>query len=898
MSQFSSKEVRVPEPTGAVPVDPSLGGTASAKLDSLVVPEKSNAELRQEMEECRKEGEKWGKVDQVLGWGESGVQVLYDTMQYCAVCVPIYNGAFAAANMASRPIASLLCRYWLAVESGTFVKTLQSAAKNLGSHFLSENPPTFDEAINKVVEDGNEARLQSAQIAAGAMVASGVASKVVSYLGGQMALTSAGSGMVGAGAGASASLTSSLSSMGERYIDAVYEFSEQFGNLPNDEDKKLLWNQFARTRGLDLKEMLSDAAWSTLEGAVAGHVGGRLGAGGVRGLLKPISELGDSAADFSIGLAAVLSRAKLSGQELSAEEFRDSLKNCLTSAIQGRFSHELTKQRTAGLNHKLDLGPIVTKGDLERLIKKGIIQHPTEILDERTKLPTRAVINSKTALSKISQDIPGEKVFVGLDFNNMGPANKKIAGELFAPENPKGYGHMSEEVNKLLASIKKAAKKTLGSDAVLVRMGGDELGIIIGHDSKNPRETLEKVASFVNAVEDYRDSIFKMSDPRVKAAELLSLVRREMRKVFQEVKTEMQDDFGHDGYFRILEQKLAKEGYSQDEIAAIKESSKNSNNSRLSSGDLVLAIARRRIEKRGINVDERPVSIMGLSVGAVKVGRDLDPQTMYRAIAETDRQIHDAKEGKGTLTSIGSIPDSIVLRASDEEAILGTEKVEKLYSDALNELKSAEYEVSSVKNKFIKACCTDPSSSGNLRYGLVSPFRAKDVFSLSEPKKMLFIEPDITAFGAINNQLGSTRADELFRKFANIAKEHFDTEVRIRDSGGGLIIVVNNRAKFDDLNSTIEAMRHQMNELLAKELGREAKGNYRVFAEYELRRSLAAALEDSSESERGYGTVQIRMSEVEVRPHDTVGKVLGEVKKGFKIVKPTDLTGSPEFNGN
>ena len=581
-------------------------------------------------------------------------------------------------------------------------------------------------------------------------------------------------------------------------------------------------------------------------GSLVGVNGSILRSGVSSSLLKGVIALGES----TITLGSDVTAAKLmTSGDLSLDTWINIGLGNVTGYVTGRASRDQVEQRRTLTEKK---------------------PNPVDVKDSRTQLATKAVISSEEWCKQINETIPGDKVVVSMDFKNMGALNSN---------------ELSGVANDLLAHVPVAAEGTLPKGSVVVRTGGDELVLIMPHDSNNPEVTTKAIEGFNAAIAEKRDSLMaKAAQHKVEKTHQFVASRDALRSLLKDVPEGQH--LSTEEFKQRIDGKLSEYGKSYDEI------------SKLTVDQKLDAIA----QFAYLNGTCAPESVMGLSAGSVHIG-DVSPTDLYKTIAQGDKLVHDAKGTASQEAKIVEFDQSIQLRASEQAEVDGNQKLSRDHAEIVSNIDAKLKEnffadISPEISELSRISGGDPTSPGNLRQNLVTTFKTSEVFGLKSAATRQAIAFDINGFGAINNNMGTTRGDEVYNAMANIARKHFGEETTMIRRNGGELVVFNGDKPLSD--AQLDSLSLEMNEAIASQMNHPAKDA--CVAEFQIRQALNRITGGKSESDSSLGKITLTTSDVRLTPNETVGDLFSRLNQGGKkryslplnetSSKPTPFSGS------
>lgn len=392
---------------------------------------------------------------------------------------------------------------------------------------------------------------------------------------------------------------------------------------------------------------------------------------------------------------------------------------------------------------------------------------PAESRDTLTGLRGKAALYSHEALQELNARVAGSKVFIFIDFNNMGVANK--------------FG-LTSQVDEVLRSIKSAAADAFPTVPFeLFRVGGDEFVLVVSEEGSSVEDSVQR---FRERVQTLRDRAFCEQSGPVEAAESFARVRSRARNLFADYLREIgeQETFSLRGFRQwIVEQMEA--GFLPD---------------RRSTGRMAVELAIRKLEQE----DFHAPGVMSFSCAAAHVGTQLTPEKSTKALGVCDKLIHAQKEGRldpfrVAIASEAQL-DEVAVRAAtgrviedvqhaSRRFIASQERLERLREEAVHGMSNLTRARAEVALRV--AAGLDPSVSENvLRYSIVKDMKISDFMVPGSQGWVSALMIDVNHFGVINNQLGYDRGDDLIGKIAHCVRDVLPASLIVRKDGGRLVV--------------------------------------------------------------------------------------------------------------
>jgi len=448
-------------------------------------------------------------------------------------------------------------------------------------------------------------------------------------------------------------------------------------------------------------------------------------------------------------------------------------------------------------------------------------QNPIDVKDRLTQFRGKSAFNSHEAMAKLNETISGEKLLFGFDVRGVGEANRVGLGK--------------EAVDTFFSHLGTIAKESLGSlNHEVIRLGGDEFAIVL---QDRGDESIAAVKRFNASAMQLRDKLLVIDDPRVQDAELRLAIRGKMRALFSENYT--LEVTSREDYIEklLLTVPLAHQAELREKAATP--------DGHIDSGKLTLMIATQGldIEKETEACDRRVLDFVG---AIVKIGMNPDSEFMSEALATIDKITHNLKERpQSSADELHELDPQVHIRAATRRSIQAVDEVSKEFEASLQDLsKKQSFSGLDGIHAIIKQNnmnATDPEigyENKVLRLGLVHDFTIGQILPVSFPCHYDCFEVRLEPFGPLNNQLGSDRADDIYRAMAREIREMYPDAVLIRRNGGNLVVLTPQAEDFRNLQDFEQKINNVMT---------SASGNryQRAVAEHEQRQALRGYFEAS-----------------------------------------------------
>jgi GGDEF domain-containing protein len=422
--------------------------------------------------------------------------------------------------------------------------------------------------------------------------------------------------------------------------------------------------------------------------------------------------------------------------------------------------------------------------DPDRLLHLALPKLPLESSIERkdplTNLYTGAVLNTSSGVQLLEKLVPGEKLLVFFDFNNMGAANR--------------YGQQ-ERVDQTLRSLKEAANQVFGAADIkhtLVRLGGDEFALVI----ENSQNSSKALKAFSNKLSEQSRGLFSPrnktrtnprgsryyepdpADAKLIQAEEYAFLRNTVRAL----RTQFTRDY-------------AGRPFSRSEYAAWLGTElqrlKVPRDANMDCGESALRLAQRyAAEGQG----RSPIMSISFSPGVI-IPAQAQPEIWRAALRTAQHLVHAVKESNRTnFSTPRSIDWGLVEREAEKESLERAEITESEYNLRVTRLSDNPLKSQSLNAleavRLNKSSALDPAiDDDTLRYDLIRSKGVGSVLGLTSDTKLNLLKIDVCHFGAINNQLGYARADQLMAFISGKVRDFFPPGLVIRLNGGSVAYV-------------------------------------------------------------------------------------------------------------
>ncbi len=419
--------------------------------------------------------------------------------------------------------------------------------------------------------------------------------------------------------------------------------------------------------------------------------------------------------------------------------------------------------------------------DIKILTQKHVIERRRalcEIKDGSTGFRNKAMILSSYGLSKINRKILGSKIFIFLDFDNMGPPNDyKLGGKV-------------DQFIRYFAQLSREVFSDIPNE--FLRLGsGDEFGIFLPN---NP-EAIAKYEEFFKQLEIKRKELFnseRLGENYDKTVEKATFVKgmSSLRKEYKTLCLKGNKKFTIDGYTEHLR----------------KEGTTIPNNIISFSLDVQMGLLERNLaEKLIANGDFAKRTILTNTHAAVKIDGDLTPKNIENAMNTGVDEVHILK------ASQQESPDEILYLNDDnkkdseiryeqhkcEEQIKFFESLKNEYLTTKDKTRRKE-----IKKEIYHLQFIDPAIPELLKLNLVKNELCGKLLDISEESAFTCLTIDIISFGAINNnhENGYKLGDSIVQEISEIVSNEIIPEEIFRLGGGCLKMITQHPLTPEKIN--------------------------------------------------------------------------------------------------
>ncbi len=474
--------------------------------------------------------------------------------------------------------------------------------------------------------------------------------------------------------------------------------------------------------------------------------------------------------------------------------------------------------------------------DLQKLaLDFNIAPLPLQVRDTLTGFRAKAALLSEDSLQELNVRLGPKMLVHFLDFDNMGPPNK--------------FG-MKAEVNAVLTAMPQLARISFRDiPHEVFRVGGDEFAVLI---QDRGEESVQALANFADGIRSVRQRYFLSDDPRYQMARVYSVLRsfgREWLAGYKLLTEQARQPFSLLAFADYVANRCgdyflySKSGYLRPE-------------QRLA----YLAQNIHKIENRALRArvvgDE--IKVMGITSATVRSAEPLTVSKLLLSLAMAEMVIHFNKEHPGNIFDRAlDLDDSrqlnaqhrsfhhkvkyLRLRDADMKQAALAAETEAAYKRVRAEI-AGDSPAGQLRESFqqlLKLSGSDSSSNRVLRANLIWNLPLNELMDFRVPGPRLYmVEVDIQGFGALNNQLGYERSDQLFARLVEAVARPGD--LLLRQNGGGLLII----------SQTTVAKKLPDKKELEKIIFESIKSDHRPKAEYILRHSLDALFRGTTEKGR------------------------------------------------
>ena len=489
---------------------------------------------------------------------------------------------------------------------------------------------------------------------------------------------------------------------------------------------------------------------------------------------------------FSPQLLSEITRKALCAVPAPAGFVRDVLE-CIDAETRARLDVKL-------LYHRVDL---------------------SAVRDTLTGLLTKAALLNQTGIDELNKKIPGPKLLTYLDVNHMGPPNR--------------FG-LSVEVNEFVKRLPQVVARCFeeaGMAHEMYRLGGDEFAIAC-EDSEQARRILDQIE---REVLNLRAEIFPEQDPRVEKVESFARIRDEERK--------LRDDYLNLSRKHSLadfrEWLLTEKVINQDDREECRKRNLNVQEVQLFvailgsiSAPHLAAASAEQVKRSGA---------MTITAASGRMAKDFDSASSLGLLSALEELVHKKKRNPQ------AYPQELL--EFDPERHLPSAALLEERRDAESRRSTAQalaLELEQISEPEAKILLIDrlraleggdPAVADVLRFNLVRNRYLKETLQIQSEETRVVLSLDILGFGAINNALGSERADATLRKLCAIAKGCFPEASLVRSGGGEITMffpynIPQDQDAREEFGAAISEMIQEMNAVLDS----DANSDVRVSAEF------------------------------------------------------------------
>lgn len=482
--------------------------------------------------------------------------------------------------------------------------------------------------------------------------------------------------------------------------------------------------------------------------------------------------------------------------------------------------------------------------EINALARNGIIERRRplyKIRDKLTGFRGKSMILSELGLNCINRKIPGPKIFIFLDFDNMGP--------------PNDFG-LGEEINEFLRYFGNLAREMFADiPNEFLRLGGDEFGIFL----PETEEAIERYGLFFEKLEEKRKELFEVdADDRLEQTFETVHERTEMRSVRKSEEGRMGESFTVQKFVSSLE----------EAGATVPPEAENFSDYRKA------GILQKDLAAKSSHPPRR--KILTNSRAAVRLEKDLNLDKMLLAQLQIEKFIKQFKPfGKPVPNKILEIAD--VKNKEEYEDEMSDKAYEirlyKAHMELFEQIRQAYLDYPERREELERLLYemqfVDPAITSILRLDLVKDQSVRKILDLEAEKDFTVLTIDVFAFGAINNNEGYLRADSVLREIVRIVKETIRPQ-RIVRLGGGCLKIIKSSVSQEEL----KALWSRLNDFWQ---GLDWKQT--TLAEASERQALSDVPDKPLDSEFFFHNMEVQEERVRAKPNQSMAQLLGGKKR-------------------
>ncbi len=443
-------------------------------------------------------------------------------------------------------------------------------------------------------------------------------------------------------------------------------------------------------------------------------------------------------------------------------------------------------------------------------------QDPHTVRDRLTQLRTKATLYSSAGLADVAEHIPGPKILVGFDVRGVSEANRVGLGQ--------------SGVDALFSGLSELARKEFGDIPFeMFRLGGDEFAIVVEARGDKASISLAAIERFRIAAMKRREELVPLESKLAAEAEYRLEIRTRMRAIFAECSAPSAN-FHKEYLLHLINE------YGDRLNPSAFRACLDTRNGEFDAGKLTLLAA---LSDTANSAFPRQRQVLNFIGAAICISERPSADEISQALASIDQQVHRLKEssGDGRFLLLEPTP-YIKVRAASKNLIQSVEGANEALNKARQVLADGETLTSIEQVHAIihqnNQNAMDPEigpAARVLRLGLLMETSIRHILPITEPRDYSWFEVRLEPFGPLNNQLGSDRADEIFRVMARNLRALYPDALFVRRNGGNLVILT----PAADSPIDLRKIEHTINQTICS-----ASGHYyeRATVEHEIRQAL------------------------------------------------------------
>ncbi|MBX7138541.1 MAG: hypothetical protein K1X83_11215 [Oligoflexia bacterium] len=482
---------------------------------------------------------------------------------------------------------------------------------------------------------------------------------------------------------------------------------------------------------------------------------------------------------------------------------------------------------------------------VETIRPVGVMQELIgEPRDPRTGCYTREVLYRPDFIKRIRELLGDEIEVYVMDYNHCRVANAN---------------EMRAIVDRILTHHPQAIQEAFdkrGLPCIQVRLGGDEFMVL----TKSTPGAIESILEGSKRAENFA-RCWLYSHPNYseadKASRLRDAERNERHRFLDLIGGKSHFSIGKWCHYYIL--KLSELGI---------------DGHRLAPPEMALRLAR--------NAVERPKTQDSLMQKTVSDGARLSLQPdddqanirlILRGIGQCDRSISERKLSAAPVV-VQPLDPEIKDRRATVHAIARVSEVVQRFAERLLRIKEAKLsgvDVNGLRESqetllAFRERSINPLINHDLqRYPQIRTRPASEVLGIFAPQSYLAVRIDINAFGKLNHNEGSDRADEIKAGIVALAAREFPGVFMAEEGGGGILVLLPN-PEDRSYSERLPKLLQRLNQYMYFALNRQVFEAGRM--EHQIDKALGRALSLGKEFKtRGkYGKISMEMAQLDILP--------------------------------